>query len=157
MRVGLGVDVHRFGGDPPLLLGGVTVDERRGLEGTSDADVLAHAVTDAVLGAAALGDMGDHFPSSDPRWAGADSMEMLASAVAMAAGAGLCLVSLDVTVVAERVRVAPHRAAIRSRLGAVAGIPVSAVSVKATSTDGLGFLGDDRGVAALAVAVLREG
>lgn len=154
MRVGLGVDVHRFGGRPPVLLGGVVVDGVRGLAGTSDGDVLAHAVTDAVLGAAALGDMGTHFPSSDPRWEDADSLEMLAAAVAMAADAGLRPVSVDATVVAETVAVAPHRDAIRKGLAGALGLPLPAVSVKATTTDGLGFLGADEGVAALATVVL---
>ncbi len=154
MRVGWGVDVHRFGGPGPTILGGVVVDADRGVLGTSDADVLAHAVADAVLGAAALGDLGAHFPSSDPRWEGADSMDLLARVVAMAADAGYAVESMDATVVAQRVRVAPHREEIRSRLAAVLGIEPDAVSVKATTTDGLGVLGRDEGIAALAAVVM---
>jgi 2-C-methyl-D-erythritol 2,4-cyclodiphosphate synthase len=153
-RVGWGVDVHRFGGPGPTVLAGVVVDADRGVEGTSDADVLAHAVCDAVLGAAALGDLGEHFPSSDPRWEGADSMDLLAEVVRLAAAAGFGIGSVDATVVAERVRVAPHRERIRENLAGVLGVEVAAVSVKATSTDGLGVLGADEGLAAMAVAVV---
>ncbi len=156
MRVGLGFDAHRFGGVPPVLAAGVAVDAGRGVEATSDGDVAAHAVADAVLGAAALGDLGDLFPSDDPRWQGADSMELLAEVVARVTAAGLRVASVDVTVIAERVRVAPHREVIRARLAEVLGIDASAVSVKATSTDGLGFIGRDEGIAALAVALLAE-
>jgi 2-C-methyl-D-erythritol 2,4-cyclodiphosphate synthase len=155
MRVGWGVDAHRFGGDGPTLLAGVVVDTDRGVEGTSDADVLAHAVADGVLGACALGDLGQHFPSSDPQWNGADSMAILTEAVAMAAAAGYAVGSVDVTVVAQRVRVAPHRDRIREALARTLRVDVSAVSVKATSTDGMGFLGRDEGVAALAAVVVR--
>jgi 2-C-methyl-D-erythritol 2,4-cyclodiphosphate synthase len=155
MRAGWGIDVHRRGGPGPTLLAGVAVDSRRGVRGTSDADVLAHAVADAVLGAAALGDLGEHFPSSDPAWEGADSMDLLGRVVAMAAAAGFRVASVDATVVAEKVRVAPHREPIRTALAAVLGIDPSAVSVKATTTDGLGFLGRDDGIAALAAVVLR--
>jgi 2-C-methyl-D-erythritol 2,4-cyclodiphosphate synthase len=152
--VGWGFDAHRFGGDPPLLLAGVVADVRRGLAGTSDADVVAHAVADALLGAASLGDVGTHFPSSDPIWHGADSMELLAIVVGRVASAGLAPNSLDVTVIAETVPVGPLRAAIREALAGVLGIPVGAVSVKATTTDGMGFSGRDEGVAAVAVAVV---
>jgi 2-C-methyl-D-erythritol 2,4-cyclodiphosphate synthase len=154
MRVGWGFDAHRFGGDPPVLLAGVVVDGQRGLSGTSDGDVLAHAVADALLGAAALGDLGSHFPSSDPRWQDADSMVLLATVVERVLDAGHRPSSLDVTVVAETVRVAPHREAIREALCTVLGLPADAVSVKAKTTDGMGFVGRDEGVAAAAVAVL---
>ena len=156
MRVGWGCDVHRFGGPGPTLLGGVVVDSDRGVEATSDGDVLAHAAADALLGAAALDDLGVLFPSDDSRWRGADSMALLAEVVARVAAAGYRVSSLDATVIAERVRVAPYRAAIRTRLAAVLGTVVEAVSVKATSTDGLGFLGRDEGLAAVVVAVLAE-
>ncbi len=151
MRVGWGFDVHGFGGEPPLLLGGVTVDQTRGLSGTSDADVVAHAVADALLGAAALGDLGSFFPSSDPRWEGADSMELLRTVVDRCSAAGLVVRHLDVTVVAEDVRVAPVREPIRSRLAGTIGLAPEAVSVKATTTDGFGFLGRAEAVAAVAV------
>ena len=154
MRVGWGMDAHRFGGPGPTLLGGVVVDAARGVEATSDGDVLAHAVADALLGAAALGDLGALFPSDDPRWRGADSMALLAEVMARVAAAGYRVASLDATVIAQRVRVARHREAIRQRLGGVLGMEPAAVSVKATSTDGLGFLGRDEGLAVVAVAVL---
>jgi 2-C-methyl-D-erythritol 2,4-cyclodiphosphate synthase len=140
VRTGLGVDAHRFSPTGTVKLGGVVVDEARGVAATSDGDVVAHAVTDAVLGAAALGDMGDHFPSSDTRWRDADSMELLARAVALAGDHGFAVASVDVTVLAERVRIAPHRAAMRANLAARLGVEVTAVSVKATTTDGLGEL-----------------
>jgi 2-C-methyl-D-erythritol 2,4-cyclodiphosphate synthase len=157
MRVGWGFDAHRFGGEGPTLLGGVAVDAGRGVLATSDGDVLAHAVGDALLGAAALGDLGALFPSSDPRWVGADSMGLLAEVVERVHAAGLVVSSLDATVVAEEVRVAPHREAIRRSLAGVLRLPEAAVSLKATTTDGLGFVGRDEGLAAVVVAVLREG
>ncbi len=149
---GWGFDAHRFGGDPPLLLAGVVADSPRGLAGTSDADVVAHAVADALLGAAALGDLGSLFPSDDPTWVGADSMELLASAVQQCVSKGLVVAHLDVTVIAQTVRVAPLREEMRRRLASALGVEVDAVSVKATSTDGMGFTGRDEGVAAVAVA-----
>jgi 2-C-methyl-D-erythritol 2,4-cyclodiphosphate synthase len=157
MRVGWGADVHRFGGPGPTLLGGVVVDAGRGVLATSDGDVLAHAAADALLGAAALGDLGALFPSSDPRWQGADSMRLLAEVMSRVEAAGYRVASIDATVIAERVQVAPHREAIRRRLAAVLGTEAGAVSVKATTTDGLGFLGADEGLAAVVVAVLAEG
>ncbi|MDF1595991.1 MAG: 2-C-methyl-D-erythritol 2,4-cyclodiphosphate synthase [Acidimicrobiia bacterium] len=151
IRVGWGYDVHAFGGVGPLLLAGRIIDPDRGLVGTSDADVVAHAVSDALLGAAALGDLGLLFPSSDSKWSGADSMVLLADVFKRFAGAGLAIAHLDVTVIAERVRIAPHRTAMRERLAAVLETGIESVSVKATSTDGLGFIGRDEGVAAVAV------
>jgi len=157
MRVGWGTDVHRFGGPGPTKLGGVVVDESRGVEATSDGDILAHAAADALLGAAALGDLGDLFPSGDPRWRGADSMALLAVTVGRVRVAGYRVSSIDVTVIAEKVRVSPHREAIRHRLAEVLEVEADRVSVKATSTDGLGFLGRDEGLAAVVVVVLAEG
>ena len=153
IRVGWGVDAHRFGGPGPLKLGGVVVSDR-GLAGTSDADVLTHAVVDAILGAVALGDIGAHFPSGDPQWAGQDSMYFLEVALSEAADAGYVPSQLDATVIAETVRVAPHRTDIRASLAAAMALDLSAVSVKATTTDGLGFLGRDEGMAALATVVM---
>jgi 2-C-methyl-D-erythritol 2,4-cyclodiphosphate synthase len=150
------VDAHRFGGEPPLRLGGVDVDLERGLEGTSDADVLSHALADALLGAAALGDLGEHFPSSDPAWHGADSLDLLRHTVKLVREAGFEIVSVDTTVIAQTVRIAAHRGAIRATLAVVLAVDLGAVSVKATTTDEMGFLGRDEGVAALAVATLRE-
>lgn len=149
--VGWGYDVHAFGGLGPLVLAGVIIDPDRGLLGTSDADVVAHAVSDALLGAAALGDLGVMFPSADPRWVGADSMGLLAEVAGRFFREGCVVSHLDVTVVAERVRIAPHRQAMRARLSDVLKVGVEQVSVKATTTDGLGFVGRDEGVAAVAV------
>ena len=157
MRVGWGLDVHQFGGDPPVLLAGIPVDMERGLLGTSDADVVAHAVADALLGASALGDLGSFFPSSDPRWSGADSMELLGIVVDRFQAAGWRVNNLDVTIVAETVRVAPVREQIRSALADSLHVDVGVVSVKATTTDGLGFLGREAGVAAMAVVTATAG
>ena len=151
MKIGWGFDVHRFGGDPPVLFAGVHADSDRGLVGTSDADVVAHAVADALLGAAALGDVGGLFPSSDPRWSGADSMDLLRIVVDRFSARDLTVSHLDVTIIAQSVLVAPIREDIQAALGNVLGIDVGGVSVKATTTDGLGFLGRDEGVAAVAV------
>lgn len=154
MRVGHGIDAHRFGEEPPIVLGGVVVDDTRGVEATSDGDVATHALVDALLGAAGLGDLGEHFPSSDPRWQGVSSLDLLAHAVGLLAEAGWGVGNVDVTIVAERVRVGPHREAMRSTLAEVLGVDVGAVSVKATTTDGLGFTGRDEGLAAHAVATV---
>lgn len=150
-RVGWGYDVHAFGGLGPLLLGGVIVDPDRGLVGTSDADAVAHAVSDALLGAAALGDLGEMFPSSDPQWAGADSMQLLRTVVDRCAASGLEIEHVDVTVVAQGIRISPHRLVMRESLAGVLKVGVEQVSVKATTTDGLGFIGRDEGLAAVAV------
>lgn len=154
MRVGWGYDAHRFTETGAIILGGVIVDAERGVAATSDGDVLAHAVIDALLGAAARGDMGTHFPSEDSRWHGADSMAMLPEARGIVEDAGLTVASVDATVLAETVRIAEHRDAIRQRLATVLGLPVDAVSVKATTTDGLGFTGTGEGIAATAVATV---
>lgn len=152
-RVGWGFDAHRFGGDPPVVLAGVDVSSTRGVLATSDGDVAAHAVIDALLGAAALGDLGSHFPSSEEKWHGANSMDLLAKAARMAADAGVRSESVDVTVIAQVERVAPHREAMRSNLASVLGLEIGAVSVKATTTDGMGFIGAGEGIAAVAVVV----
>jgi len=156
MRVGWGVDAHRFAEHGFVLLGGVIVDETRGVAATSDGDVAAHALTDAVLGGSALGDLGEFYPSSDPRWNGVDSILILRDAVARAAAAGFHPTSADVTIIAELIRIAPHRDAVRTALAAALGIPVRAISVKATTTDSMGFIGRDEGIAAIAVVVLEE-
>jgi 2-C-methyl-D-erythritol 2,4-cyclodiphosphate synthase len=156
MRVGWGFDAHRFGAAPPVRLAGVVADDERGLLGTSDGDVACHAVADAVLGAAALGDLGTHFPSSDPDWQGADSIELLQRVLAMLEHAGYAVTSIDLTIIAEDVMVAPIRESMRERLAAVIGISLDAVSVKATTTDGMGWLGRSEGIAAAAVAVIAE-
>jgi 2-C-methyl-D-erythritol 2,4-cyclodiphosphate synthase len=150
-RVGIGFDVHRFGTTPPILLGGVAVDTERGVEATSDGDVACHAIADAVLGAANLGDMGMHFPSSDSRWHGADSTKMLAECVRKAADNHVSLVSVDLTIISESVRIGPFREAIRAGIAGAIGLDTERVSVKATSTDGIGSIGRDEGLAAMAV------
>ena len=155
-RTGWGFDVHRHGSDNPLVLGGVVFPESRGLAATSDGDVVVHAVIDAVLGAAVLGDLGEHFPSSDPAMAGVDSMDLLERAVAMVEAAGYAIAHVDVTVVAESVRISPHRRQMAETLGTALGCGAEATSVKATTTDGLGFLGAGEGVAAVAVATLSR-
>ena len=155
MRVGFGFDAHRTGGDGPLKLAGIEVAADRGLIGTSDADVAVHALIDALLGAAALGDIGTYFPSSDSRWVGADRLDLLGEVVAAVIAAGYQIGSVDLTIVAQNVRVAPHREAMRTRLAEVLGTAVGAVSVKATTTDALGFLGRDEGIGATAVAVIH--
>ncbi len=149
-RVGWGADVHRFGTEPPVLVAGVTVDSGRGVLATSDGDVVAHAVIDAVLGAAGLGDIGMHFPPSDPQSRDANSMEMLQTVVGLAEAASWRPVFCDVTVISESVRIAPHRQAIRAGLAGALGLSIDDVSVKATSTDGLGWIGRDEGIAAMA-------
>lgn len=154
MRVGLGFDVHPFSDDPerPLVLGGVTVPDGPGLAGHSDADAVAHACADAVLGAVGLGDLGDHFPDDDPRWAGADSLALLAEVVRLAGEVGFRIANVDCTVVAEVPKLAPHRREMAVKLSAVAGGPVS---VKATRGEGLGAIGRAEGIACLAVALLE--
>jgi 2-C-methyl-D-erythritol 2,4-cyclodiphosphate synthase len=156
MRVGWGVDAHRLIEEGSVRMAGQVVDATRGVAATSDGDVVAHAVADAVLGGAALGDLGTFYPSDDPQWKDADSMELLRDAVARAIAEGFHPASADITVVAESIRVAPHREAMRAGLADALGVSGSAVSVKATSTDGLGLIGRDEGVAALAVVVLVE-
>jgi 2-C-methyl-D-erythritol 2,4-cyclodiphosphate synthase len=154
VRIGQGYDVHPFSEDParPLVLGGITVGRGPGLAGHSDADALAHACADAVLGAAGLGDLGDHFPDTDPQWSGADSLTLLAEVVRLAAAAGWRVVNLDATVIAERPKLGPLRPQMAERLSAVVGAPVS---VKATTHEGLGALGRGEGIACLAVALLE--
>ncbi len=156
-RVGWGFDAHRFGGEGPVLLCGVEVDAARGVEATSDGDVAAHALIDALLGAAGLGDLGSHFGTNDPEMRGADSMALLAGVIGLLAEAGYRPSSVDITVVSESIRIAPHREAMRSRVAKTLGIDVGAVSVKATSTDGLGAIGADEGLAAAAIAVISAG
>jgi 2-C-methyl-D-erythritol 2,4-cyclodiphosphate synthase len=153
-RVGWGFDAHRLNGDPPLKLGGVVVSETDGVSATSDGDVLAHAVTDALLGACALGDLGQHFPSDDPSLVDADSLDLLRQAVDMASGAGWQATHVDITVVAEQIRVAPYRDAIARNLADGLLLPLDAVSVKATTTDGMGFIGRGEGLAAVAVVTV---
>lgn len=154
MRIGIGFDVHPFSDDPerPLVLGGVTIPEGRGLAGHSDADVIAHAAADALLGAAGLGDIGTHFPDTDPKWQGADSLRILAGVVELVAADGWTVGNVDVSVVTEAPRLAPHRDEMSQKLGAVLGAPVS---VKAKRAEGLGAIGRSEGIACYAVALLE--
>jgi 2-C-methyl-D-erythritol 2,4-cyclodiphosphate synthase len=151
---GIGWDSHRLVEGRPLVLGGITIPHERGLAGHSDADVLAHAVMDALLGAAALGDIGDHFPDSDPSYAGADSIELLRRVVATLAQRGLGVVHVDATVLMERPKLSPHREAIRASLAGALGVAPGQVNVKASTGEGMGFVGREEGVAALAVATV---
>ncbi len=154
-RTGLGFDVHAFGGEGPLMLGGIAVPHDRGLAGHSDADVLLHAITDALLGAAGLGDIGDHFPPSDERWKGAASAIFLAHAAALVRAEGAIIDAVDCTLIAEAPRLGPHRAAIRERIADILALDPRRVSVKATTSERLGFTGRGEGIAAQAVANIR--
>jgi 2-C-methyl-D-erythritol 2,4-cyclodiphosphate synthase len=156
VTTGIGWDSHRLQEGRPLILGGVTIPHDRGLAGHSDADVLTHAVIDALLGAAALDDIGRHFPDTDERWAGADSLVLLRSVVALVTEHGFAVAHVDATVVMERPRLAPHRAAIRAALAEAVGVGSGHVNVKASTGEGMGFVGRGEGVAALAVATLER-
>jgi 2-C-methyl-D-erythritol 2,4-cyclodiphosphate synthase len=153
-RVGIGLDVHALEPGRRLILGGVEIPHDAGLAGHSDGDALVHAIVDALLGAVARGDIGQWFPSSDQRWAGADSLEMLRIVVAALEADGWSVGNVDATVIAQQPRIGPHVPAMRERLAAVLGLPIDAVSVKATTTDHLGALGRAEGIAAQAVALL---
>ncbi|MGE5636642.1 MAG: 2-C-methyl-D-erythritol 2,4-cyclodiphosphate synthase [Nocardioidaceae bacterium] len=155
-RVGIGYDSHRFAEGRPLVLGGVEVPgAERGLAGWSDADALTHAVIDALLGAAGLGDIGARYPDTDERWRGSDSIALLADTAAAVAGAGLAVVNVDATLVCEAPRLGPHRDAMRARLAAALAAPPERVGVKFTTNEGMGFVGRGEGVAAIAVAALE--
>jgi 2-C-methyl-D-erythritol 2,4-cyclodiphosphate synthase len=161
IRVGIGYDVHAFAAveeQRPLLIGGVTIPHERGLAGHSDADVLLHALVDALLGGAALGDIGTHFPSSDPRWRDAASSAFLTYTLDLLKEQGWRIGNVDATIVAEHPRMTPHIHEIRTRLAETMGAPLDAVSVKAKTTDGLGFTGRSEGIACYAIALIeREG
>ena len=153
---GIGYDCHRLSAGRRLVIGGVEIPSARGLDGHSDADVLAHAVIDALLGAAGLGDIGEHFPDSEERYRDADSLELLARVLELVRGQGLELVNVDCTLVMEEPKLGPHRAAIRERLADALGLSLGRVNVKASSGEGMGFVGRREGVAALAVASLQS-
>ncbi len=155
MRIGQGVDVHPLVEGRSLVLGGVTIPFERGLAGHSDADVVLHAIIDALLGAAGLGDIGGMFPSSDARWSGASSVALLREAWARVRAAGYAIGNIDATVVAERPRLAPHVAEMRGKIAAALEIDINRVSVKATTSDGLGLTGRGEGIAALAAVLLE--
>ena len=156
MRIGQGYDVHRLVPGRALILGGVTIPWEKGLLGHSDADVLTHAVMDALLGAAALGDIGLLFPDRDPAYAGADSLSLLRQVVSRVSGAGYRIVNVDATILAQRPKLMPYREEMRRRLAEAMGIEISQVSVKATTEEGLGFTGREEGMSAAAVALLDE-
>jgi 2-C-methyl-D-erythritol 2,4-cyclodiphosphate synthase len=155
VRAGIGYDSHSLAEGRPLILGGVEIEgAERGLEGHSDADVLTHAIMDALLGAAALGDIGDHFPDADERWRDADSIPLLRDVCRLVAEEGWSIANLDATVVCEAPRLGPRREQMRARLAEAAGLDLSAVSVKFTTGEGMGFVGRGEGIAALAVCTL---
>ena len=155
-RTGSGFDVHRLVPDEELWLCGIRIPHAKGLSGHSDADVAMHALTDAILGALALGDIGDHFPPSDPQWRGASSYRFLAHAMTLAREAGYRLTNADVTIICEAPKIGPHRLAMRERLSAIMGCDISQVSVKATTTEMLGFTGRGEGIAAQALATFER-
>lgn len=156
VRIGQGFDVHRFVSDRPLVLCGVEFPGSPGLSGHSDADVALHAVADALFGAVAAGDLGEHFPSSDSRWRDAASRVFISRALGLVAEAGYRLVNCDVTIIGDRPRIADHRHAMTARLSELLGIDQPQVSIKATTTDGLGFTGRGEGLAAIAVVLVEE-
>ena len=154
-RTGMGFDVHGFEGEGPVMLGGIAVPHSRGLAGHSDADVVLHAITDALLGAAGLGDIGEHFPPSDPQWKGASSDLFLSHAATLISQGSGTIDHVDCTIIAEEPKVGPHRSAMRERIAAILGLGIDQVSIKATTTEGLGFTGRREGIAAQAVASIR--
>ncbi len=155
MRVGHGFDAHRLVEGRALILGGVRVPFERGALGHSDADVLAHALADALLGAAGLGDLGSRFPDTDPRWKDADSMELLAQCVAVVVDRGHAIVNIDATIVVDRPKLAPFIARMRENIAARLGVEIGAVGVKAKTSEGMGYTGDGSGICAYAVALLE--
>ena len=154
MRNGIGYDVHPFAAERPLVLGGVRVPHDAGLAGHSDADVLTHALIDALLGATALGDIGSHFPPDDEQYRDADSLELLRRTVDLVGEAGFRVINVDATVIAQTPKLAPHIGAMRQALARALGLEVTAVSVKATTANGVGTLGNGEGIAALAVVLV---
>jgi 2-C-methyl-D-erythritol 2,4-cyclodiphosphate synthase len=157
MRIGCGFDVHAFGPGDFLMLGGLRIAHTHGVVAHSDGDVVLHALCDALLGAAGLGDIGQHFKDSDPRWKGADSRTFVSDVLALLRGRGLTVVNADVTVLAQAPKVAPHRDAMRSSIAKLLDIDAARINIKATTTEGLGFLGRAEGIAAQAVVLLKQG
>ncbi len=153
-RTGIGYDVHRFAEGRRCVLGGVEIPHERGLLGHSDADVVLHAIADDLLGAAALGDIGRHFPPSDPQWAELDSREIVRRAVELLGEINMEPIHVDVTVVAEAPKINPHLAAMQASIGACVGLPPETISVKATTNERMGFVGREEGIAAVAVATI---
>jgi 2-C-methyl-D-erythritol 2,4-cyclodiphosphate synthase len=157
VRIGSGIDVHAFGPGDHLMLGGVRIAHTRGVVAHSDGDVVLHALCDALLGAAGLGDIGQHFPDGDPRWKGAASARFVGAVLGMLHARRLAVVNADLTVLAEAPRIAPHREAICREVARLLEVPVERVNLKATTTERLGFLGRAEGIAAQAVVLLSEG
>lgn len=156
MRVGMGYDVHRLVPDRPLILGGVKIDYELGLLGHSDADCLLHAIMDALLGAAAMGDIGKHFPDTDEKYKGADSAVLMKEVGRMLAEAGFRVGNIDATIIAQKPKMAPHIESMRERIAEVIGIDISRINVKATTEEGLGFTGEGLGISCQAIALLEE-
>ena len=156
IRAGMGFDSHRFAEGRKLMLGGVEIPGARGLQGHSDADVLLHALTDALLGAAALGDLGMHFPDTDPKWKGAASRTFVERSCALLEQQGWTVVNVDLTLIAQVPKIQPHRDAIRRSIASILDLPEERVSVKATTTDHMGFIGREEGIAAQAIATLQR-
>jgi 2-C-methyl-D-erythritol 2,4-cyclodiphosphate synthase len=155
MRIGMGYDIHRLVDGRRLLLGGVAIPYTKGLMGHSDADVLTHAICDALLGAAGLGDIGRHFPDTDPAWAGIDSLDLLSRVMDMI-GDGWDIVNLDATVIAEEPKISPYRNQIRKRLAGILGIDADRINIKATTAEGLGAVGRKEGIAAQCIVLLEK-
>lgn len=153
-RIGHGFDVHKFGGDKPLILAGITIPGAQGVLAHSDGDVVLHALCDALLGAAGLGDIGEHFPDTDERWRGADSRALLAHVMTLIAEQGWAVANVDITVVAQTPRLSGHKSAMRRQVAEDLALPESAVNLKATTTEGLGYIGRKEGIAVHAVALL---
>jgi 2-C-methyl-D-erythritol 2,4-cyclodiphosphate synthase len=156
MRIGYGFDVHRLVGQRPLVLGGVTIPYEKGLDGHSDADVLLHAICDALLGAAGLGDIGEHFPDTDPAYRGIDSLRLLAASFEMVRRKGLRLVNADVTVMAQAPKIGPHKAAMRQKIAPLLDVPPDRINIKATTTEGVGPYGRGEAIAATCSLLLDE-
>ncbi len=157
IRIGQGIDVHPFDEKRPLILGGVRIADKGGLAGHSDADVVLHAITDALLGAAGAGDIGMYFPSDDPKWKGADSSRFVREAKSVVTEMEAEIANIDVTIIAEKPRIAPHREAIAAKIASLLDLPRGHVNVKATTTDHLGFIGRGEGICAMAVVLIETG
>lgn len=156
MRVGIGYDSHRFTEGRPLILGGVSIPHDKGLHGHSDADAVCHAITDALLGAAALGDIGSHFPPSDDRWKNADSIDLLQQAHALVRDAKYRIHNIDVTVICEAPKIGPHVAAMREKLARALNIDIRQISIKGKTNEGMGWIGRGEGIAAIATVLIES-
>jgi 2-C-methyl-D-erythritol 2,4-cyclodiphosphate synthase len=156
VRVGSGIDVHAFGAGDAVMLGGVRIAHSRGIVAHSDGDVLLHALVDALLGAAGLGDIGQHFPDSDPRWKGADSARFVTATLQLLEQAGQRVLNADLTLLAEAPKIGPHREAIRSNVARLLALPAACVNLKATTTEHLGFVGRSEGLVAMATVLIDE-